>query len=80
MFKNYLITAFRNLKRQNVNSFINIIGLSIGIAAFFIILQYVSFELSYDNFHKNSDNIYRVESQFYCNDVLSDDWGTSSFG
>ena len=60
MFKNYLKIAIRNLWRQKGFSFINIGGLAIGLTAFFLILLYVSFERSYDNFHTKGDNIYRV--------------------
>jgi putative ABC transport system permease protein len=62
MLKNYLKTAFRNLIRQRGNSFINITGLALGISVFFLIVQYVTFELSYDGFHKNADRIYRVRN------------------
>jgi len=60
MFQNYLKTAFRNLKKTNLFSLINIFGLAIGMAAFLFILYYVNFEKSYDNFHENSDRIYRL--------------------
>jgi len=70
MLKNYLKIAWRNLMKNKFFSFINIGGLSIGIAAFLLILQYVSFELSYDNFNKNADNIYRVVNDRYQNGKL----------
>jgi len=60
MFKNYLIIAVRNLLRQKGYSIINISGLAIGLAAFILIVLHVTDELSYDRFHKNADNIYRV--------------------
>ena len=60
MFKNYLKVAFRTLKRQKGFSIINITGLSIGMACTFLILFWVQDELSYDKFHKNRDNIYRI--------------------
>lgn len=60
MFRNYLKIAFRNLLKNKVYSLINIFGLAIGMAACFFIFQYVRFELSYDKFHQNADNIYRV--------------------
>ena len=60
MFSNYLKTAWRNLIKNKVFSFINIAGLSVGMAACLLILQYVSFELSYDRFNKNAADIYRV--------------------
>ena len=60
MLRNYTTLTFRNLLRKKVFSFINILGLAIGMAAFFLIIQYVSFEWSYDRFHENSDRTYRV--------------------
>jgi len=61
MLKNFFITAIRNLIRHKAFSFINIIGLAIGLAAFIMISMWVFDELSYDRFHENADNIYRVE-------------------
>jgi putative ABC transport system permease protein len=60
MFKNYFKIAFRNLWRHRVFSGINILGLSVGMTACFLIFLYVSFELSYDNFHTKADHIYRI--------------------
>ncbi|MCP5046189.1 MAG: FtsX-like permease family protein [bacterium] len=60
MLKNYFKTAFRNLLRTKMFSFINVLGLSIGMTAFLLILHYVSFQKSYDGFHENSDRIYRL--------------------
>ena len=57
MIKNYLLIAFRNLKKRKVYSFINIFGLAIGVAVCLVILKYVDFELSYDNYHTNAKNI-----------------------
>jgi putative ABC transport system permease protein len=60
MILNYLKTAFRIMLRQKAYSTINIVGLSVGIAATLIIVIYVVDELSYDTFHQNSAQIYRV--------------------
>jgi len=60
MFKNYFNIALRNLMRHRIFSIINISGLAVGMAACFLIYQYVSFETSYDNFHSKADRIYRV--------------------
>lgn len=60
MIKNYFKIALRNLWRHRGFSFLNIAGLAIGLAASFLILLYVAFELSYDNFHTKGDDIYRV--------------------
>jgi len=70
MFKNYLTIAFRNLWKYKSFSAINIAGLAIGIAACLLILQYVNFELSFDQFNKNADNIYRVVNDRYQNGKL----------
>ena len=60
MIINYLKTAWKNTRKNKLFSFINILGLSIGIATCFIIMLYVQDELSYDRFNKNADNITRV--------------------
>lgn len=60
MFKNYLKIAWRNLWRNKVFSFINVLGLTVGLTACFFIFLYVHFELSYDKFHTKGDRIYQV--------------------
>jgi putative ABC transport system permease protein len=60
MFKNYFKIAFRNLWRHRVFSLINILGLTVGMTACFLIFLYVRFELSYDTIHSKSDRIYRI--------------------
>ena len=60
MIRNYLKIAFRNLWRKKGFSAINILGLSVGMTACFLIFLYVNFETSYDNFHTKADRIYRI--------------------
>lgn len=60
MLRNYFITAWRNLLKNKVFSAINIFGLSVGIAAFLLIANYLRFEYSYDAFHVNKDRLFRV--------------------
>lgn len=60
MFKNYFKTAFRNLSRHRVYAFINIAGLSVGLACCMLIFLYSKDEISYDRFHEKKDNIYRI--------------------
>lgn len=79
MFKNYFKIAWRNMVRHKAYSFINILGLSIGIAACLLILQYVSFELSYENFQVNKDRLYRVQQDRYDNGKLSTQWAAGAF-
>lgn len=60
MLKHFLITGLRNFWRNKSSSILNILGLAIGMATTLLILEYVFNELSYDRFHKNKDDIYRV--------------------
>ena len=62
MFKNYLKTAWRALKNNKFYSLINISGLSVGLAIGILILLWVQDELSFDNFHKQSLDIYKLEN------------------
>lgn len=63
MLRNYFKTALRNLSRNKVYSLINIAGLSIGLACAMLIILYVKDEVSYDRFHSNVGNIYRIVTQ-----------------
>jgi putative ABC transport system permease protein len=60
MIQNYLKTAFRNLVNNRAYSFINIAGLSFGLACSMLIILYVKDEVSYERFHKNSAHVYQV--------------------
>ena len=60
MIRNYFKTAWRNLLKNKIFSAINILGLAIGIAAFLLIVNYLRFEYSFDDFNVNKDRIYRV--------------------
>ncbi len=62
MLKNYFKIAFRKLWKHKVFSFINIMGLGIGMTACFLIYLYVHFEKSYDAFNTKADRIYRIIS------------------
>src|ERR1051326_733053 len=65
MFRNYLKTALRNLKRNKSYTVINVLGLSVGIAASLLIFLVIQFETSFDNFHKKKNSIYRLGTQFH---------------
>ncbi len=60
MIKNYLKTAFRSIVKQRIFAIINIAGLSIGLASCFLIAMFIQDEFSYDDFHKNKENIYKL--------------------
>jgi putative ABC transport system permease protein len=70
MFTNYFKTAWRNLVKNKLFALINIAGLSIGMAACMLILQYVSFEFSYDRFNEHARDLYRVANDRYQNGKL----------
>jgi putative ABC transport system permease protein len=64
MFQNYLKIAWRNIRRNPVFSLINISGLAIGLTCCMLIILYTKDEISFDRFHKNADNIYRLTYTF----------------
>ena len=82
MLRNYLTTAFRSLLRQKGFSVINILGLAIGISASLLIVQYARFELSYDRFLPQSDQVYRMRLDRYNAGELGSQWagGCSAIG
>ncbi|GAO43175.1 ABC transporter permease [Flavihumibacter petaseus] len=61
MFRNYFLTAVRNLLHHKTYSVINIAGLSFGLACVLCILLYVNDEVSYDRFHHHTEQIYRID-------------------
>jgi len=60
MFRNYFKTAFRNTLKHRGYSLINVTGLAIGIACCLLIMAYIQDELSYDSYHENAENMYRI--------------------
>ncbi|NQV71676.1 ABC transporter permease [bacterium] len=60
MFKNYLSIAFRTIRKHKLYSFINVVGLAVGLASFFVIGMFVRLEQSFDDFHEKGDRIFRV--------------------
>jgi putative ABC transport system permease protein len=64
MIKNYVKIALRIIKKHKGYSFINILGLAIGMAVCVLILLFVRYELSFDTYHENSERIYRLERQW----------------
>ena len=65
MLKSYLKIALRNIKKHKGYSFINVAGLAIGMACCILILLWVQHEVSYDRFHKNADDVYRIYTDFH---------------
>lgn len=69
MLMNHLKIFIRNIQKHKAFSFINISGLTIAMAASFMIFLFVSHELSYDRFHRNSDRLYRVRNDRIYRDI-----------
>ncbi len=65
MLRNYLLVSFRNLKRHLTYSFVNIFGLTIGLACTMVIGMWVKQEFSYDRHFEKVDNIYRIGVNFF---------------
>jgi putative ABC transport system permease protein len=82
MIRNYLLVAIRNLGRNRISSLVNILGLAMGMAASVLIIQYVRFELNYDNFHEKQDVVYRLQQDRFNQGELTTQWaaGCSAVG
>ncbi len=65
MLLNYVKISLRNIRRHTVFSAINVVGLGLGMGAALLILLFVNFETSYDDFHENGDQLYRVRVDSY---------------
>ncbi len=70
MIRNYLKSALRNFLRHKSFTLLNVIGLSLGIAASLLILQYVKYERSFDKFHSKASDIYRIQYNGWQNGKL----------
>ncbi|MGC3944754.1 MAG: ABC transporter permease [Chryseolinea sp.] len=68
MLRNFLITSLRHLLKNKVFSAINILGLTVGLTCFTVIVLYVENEFSYDRFHSQHEDIYRVATNFINSD------------
>ena len=65
MFRNYLVTALRNIVRHKLYSFINIVGLAIGLACVTFVILFIRDELSFDKWIPDTQNLYRIELSVY---------------
>ncbi len=70
MIKNYLLTSLRHLLKQRFFTSLNVMGLAIGLAAFWLIQHYVTYERSYENFVEQAEDVYRVQLDVYRNGEL----------
>ncbi len=70
MFRSYLKTAMRSFRRQKAYSFINVFGLAVGLACCLLIVLWVQDEVSYDRFHDEGDQLYRVMRHYHADDQI----------
>src|SRR4030042_5327861 len=80
MLENYLSLTIRNFRSNRGYSIINLLGLTIGITSFILIVFWIQAETSYDNFHKNANNIYRVDYLLYEEGILEKHSASGSTG
>lgn len=71
MIRNYILVAFRNFQRQKSYTLLNIVGLSLGLAASLLIFQYVKYERGFDTFHSRAKDIYRIQYNGWQNGKLN---------
>lgn len=71
MIRNYLKITLRTISKNKIYSTLNILGLALGMAACIFIMQYVAYERSYDKFHANHENLYRIKYNHYRNGELA---------
>jgi len=79
MFKNYIKTAIRNLRKSKGFTALNIIGLAAGLGVCLLIVLYVTDELSYDRYNVNADRIYRVDADNFVNNTKFEAATVSNF-
>ena len=77
MFRNYLRIAVRHLLRQPGYASLNILGLTLGIVSSLVIMLYLNQELSFDNYHKDADLVYRISTRFEETDGTKDNWAVT---
>jgi len=80
MLRNYLKITLRDLKSKKGYFIINLLGLTIGITSFILIVLWIEAETSYDKFHKNANNIYRVDYLLYEEGILEQHSASGSTG
>jgi putative ABC transport system permease protein len=80
MLRNYFTFLQRYISRNKATTLINVLGLSIGMMACMLIVQYVMYEFSYDDFHVRKNTIFRVQEDRYSRGVLSTQWAAGASG
>lgn len=77
MFNNYLKVSYRSISRHKGYSFINVMGLAVGMTCCILILLWIQEELSFDRFHQNSGNLYRLVEELKWSDGRTEFYGVA---
>src|SRR5688500_756712 len=80
MIRNYLTSVSRYVARNKAFTFINVLGLAIGMMACMLITQFVMHEFSYDNFHRHKDRIFRLQLDRFNKGEISTRWAAGAMG
>ena len=80
MVRSYLTSILRYVARNKAFTFINILGLAIGMMACMLITQFVMHEFSYDNFHVHKDRIFRLQLDRYNKGEITTQWAAGAMG
>ncbi len=80
MLKNHFKIAYRHLMKNKIFSILNVCGLAVGFTAAFLILQYLNYEMGYDQFHENKDELFRVTSEKHESGELQNSSAKTLFG
>src|SRR5690554_3289806 len=78
MIRNYIKIAWRNIWKNKLFSVINILSLAIGLSASFVIGMMVYYDFTFDKFHADGDRIYRVTSDYYSSEGVSNFQGVAA--
>jgi putative ABC transport system permease protein len=79
MLSNYSKVLIRNMWKNKFSTFLNMLGLAIGMTCYLLIFQYVNYELSYDSFHENKNDIYRLRRDSYEDNGMVNRYAVTSY-
>lgn len=79
MLKNHAKVLGRTLWNNRFSTFLNMVGLAIGMACYLLLFQYVNFQLSYDNFHRNKNDIYRLQRNVHEDNGRVNRWAVTTY-
>jgi putative ABC transport system permease protein len=79
MLKNHVKVLGRTLWNNRFSTFLNMVGLAIGMACYLLLFQYINFQLSYDDFHENKNDIYRLQRNVHEDNGRVNRWAVTTY-